>query len=440
MIPGIVAGGAMGGGTPVVPNNRLSVTATAFGSAATTHNVDMPGTVDANDLLVAHFTSAGNSAVTTPAGWTLLYSGVNGTAVRTGWYYKIAAGTEGGTQVNFVTASSVQAAAHVHRIEKGTYGVGLFTIFPADPASTNAPNPPEIPIPWGATQTTVFAGAATQFNNANSAYPSGFTGGYTLHSAPTTGTNAVITQSSAIRQDTLAYTDPDAFSFVDTRSSLATTLAIGPSGTPALDGPVIADTVNTAFNTNTTSHNVAMPATVNAGDLLIMAFSSHSATGITTPSGWTLEDSTANVDVRLSIMTKVAAGTEGGTTVDVVTAAVEAGAAVVIRIAAGTYTSMERTTAATGSSAIPTPAQLSPSWGTEDTLFIPVYGIHNRDTVNTLVWGYTAANSANTVAAASQNTNTVTTTMVYRRGQSWPAPLRISASRSWVAYTLGIRP
>ena len=57
----------------------------------------MPATVDAGDLLLMHFVNDGNATVTTPAGWTLLNSTLNGTQVRSGWYYKLAAGTEGGT-------------------------------------------------------------------------------------------------------------------------------------------------------------------------------------------------------------------------------------------------------------------------------------------------------------------------------------------------------
>jgi len=81
-----------------------SVTETAFDTATTAHYVNMPATVTADDLLIVLFTNDGNAAVTTPTGWNLLASDANGTQVRLSVYYKIAAGTEGGTTVNFVTS------------------------------------------------------------------------------------------------------------------------------------------------------------------------------------------------------------------------------------------------------------------------------------------------------------------------------------------------
>ena len=93
-----------------------SVTETAFGTDTTDHYVNMPATVNAGDLLIVLFTNDRNETVTTPAGWTALASDANGQAVRLSVYYKIAAGTEDGTTVNFVTSSTEQAAAQVYRI------------------------------------------------------------------------------------------------------------------------------------------------------------------------------------------------------------------------------------------------------------------------------------------------------------------------------------
>ncbi|MCK4843505.1 MAG: hypothetical protein KAS83_00835, partial [Dehalococcoidia bacterium] len=90
-----------------------SVTETTFGSDTTDHYVSMPATVDAGNLLIVLFTNDGSDTVTTPAGWNELASNSIPNRVRFSVYYKIAAGTEGGTTVNFVTAGSEQAAAQV---------------------------------------------------------------------------------------------------------------------------------------------------------------------------------------------------------------------------------------------------------------------------------------------------------------------------------------
>ena len=93
-----------------------SVTETAFGTATMDHYVNMPVTVNASDLLIVLFTNDRNESVTTPGGWSLLASDINGVHVRLSVYYKIAAGTEGGAPVNFVTSAAEEAAAQVYRI------------------------------------------------------------------------------------------------------------------------------------------------------------------------------------------------------------------------------------------------------------------------------------------------------------------------------------
>lgn len=57
----------------------------------------------------------------------------------------------------------------------------------------------------------------------------------------------------------------------------------------------------------------AMPATVNAGDILLLGVWN---ANITPPTGWTLVDSSNNVSDRMRLYFKSAAGTEGGTTVN----------------------------------------------------------------------------------------------------------------------------
>lgn len=51
--------------------------------------------------------------------------------------------------------------------------------------------------------------------------------------------------------------------------------------------PVILSVTETSFDTNTTSHLVAMPAVVAAGDLLVILFANDADSTVTTPSGWT---------------------------------------------------------------------------------------------------------------------------------------------------------
>ncbi|MCJ7575163.1 MAG: hypothetical protein MUO80_00495, partial [Dehalococcoidia bacterium] len=142
---------------------------------------------------------------------------------------------------------------------------------------------------------------------------------------------------------------------------------------PALAAPVVASVTETAFGSDTTGHNVTMPATVNAGDLLIVLFTNDGDATVTTPSEWTeLASNEADGAVRLSVYYKIAAGTEGGTTVNFVTSASEQAAAQVYRITDwhGT-TPPEISTAATGDGTTPDPSSLNPAgWDVANTLWL----------------------------------------------------------------------
>lgn len=85
--------------------------------------------------------------------------------------------------------------------------------------------------------------------------------------------------------------------------------------------PQIRSKATTTFN-DTQSPNVNMPATVNAGDLLLIQFHGRQWGTIAPPSGWTLvSDGTTSADITVSTVTnrqawyrKTADGTEDGTT------------------------------------------------------------------------------------------------------------------------------
>ena len=97
-----------------------SATGQPFGADTTDHNVTMPATVNAGDLLIVLFTNdGGGQTVATPVDWNQLFTTPNGAStagVRHGAYYKIAAGTEGGTTVNFVTSDTEHAVSVTYRI------------------------------------------------------------------------------------------------------------------------------------------------------------------------------------------------------------------------------------------------------------------------------------------------------------------------------------
>lgn len=141
--------------------------------------------------------------------------------------------------------------------------------------------------------------------------------------------------------------------------------------------PQVLDFSAQTFVNDTTSHNVAMPATVASGNLLVI-FWTHRANGgatVATPTGWTAlyaNIGPASSAGNGSCFIRVADGTEGGTNVNLVTSLLRTAVAQVYRIGSwfGSLAGVEAAaTAFTASTNAPNPPSLSPSWGSAKTLW-----------------------------------------------------------------------
>ena len=208
--------------------------------------------------------------------------------------------------------------------------------------------------------------------------------------------------------------------------------------------PVIASVTASSFGTDATAHLVAMPATVDANDLLIVGFANDGSATVTTPGGWTLIQSDANsTAARLSSYYKIAVGNEDGTTVDFVTSATEKAAAQVYRITAASWhgtTPPETAAAATGGGAGPDPPSTNPAgWNVEDTLWIAMYGADDDDDASTYPTNYT-----NGTYTQSDNSNASASMGSARRelaaASDDPGIFTIAAGEEWITITLAIRP
>jgi len=213
---------------------------------------------------------------------------------------------------------------------------------------------------------------------------------------------------------------------------------------PSLAAPVVASVTETAFDTDTTAHYVNMPATVNAGDLLIVLFTNDGNATVTTPGGWTeLASNAAGTAVRCSVYYKIAVGDEDGTTVNFVTSASEQAAAQVYRITdwQGT-TPPEISTAATGTSTAPNPAPLNPAgWDVADTLWLAVAGQDRGDQSGTTA--YPASYTDGTSTLSSDGTGSCRTHSARRvlaAASEDPGTFTIPVSEQWVAFTIAVRP
>jgi hypothetical protein len=210
-----------------------------------------------------------------------------------------------------------------------------------------------------------------------------------------------------------------------------------------LPTPQVRNAANSAFGTQTTSHLVPMPATVVAGDLLLIIFStdtSQTALAPTTPTGWTqlISNATGGSVSQVTIYGKVATGAEGGTTVDVVTANATRAASIIYRIDRwfGTLSGVTVTGGVNATSTTPDPPSHTPGW-TDRSLWFAVWGA----TGNSLNGGFpanyaTAQNSQSTGAPAA---SAGSAQRVLYAASDNPGTFTIT-NGNWAAFTLAVRP
>lgn len=134
------------------PPAVLSITPTAFAASATSHVADVPA-VDAGDRLIAVLVTDGNATVTTPAGWTSLGTVANGTSVRLSAYYLDAAAPAGATTVDFVTSAAEDGAAHVYRVEAGSFDPATAPELTTKTATATTAFPSALTPTWGEADT-----------------------------------------------------------------------------------------------------------------------------------------------------------------------------------------------------------------------------------------------------------------------------------------------
>lgn len=203
--------------------------------------------------------------------------------------------------------------------------------------------------------------------------------------------------------------------------------------------PTVSSVTVSVFNTAATSHLVAMPATVSAGDLLVTVGSGQAGV-FTTPASFTLLHQTQNGSgAVLGAWYRIADGSEGGTTVDWTTPVNRKGNFHVYRITAwhGT-TPPEVGTAATGSSTTPDSPTLTPSWGSADTLWIASEGNSGATTVSAYPTNYTNGNDDQCTGAGGNSLGTARRELA--ASSEDPAAFTISVTNIWVAQTIAIRP
>ena len=186
---------------------------------------------------------------------------------------------------------------------------------------------------------------------------------------------------------------------------------------------------------NATSFSVPLP-TSSSGDLLLMILSIDGGNTFSAVSGWTqLAQSNAGGANCLGVWYKTATGSDTSPTVS--WSAKEQGTYAVIAYTTGTYTGTpEVSTVASGTSANPTSASITPSWGTTyDTRFISLIGTDATTVVTVNPTNYTVqidvegSGQAASISSSSRNLNA---------SSEYPGAYTMNISEQWIAYTIAL--
>ena len=211
--------------------------------------------------------------------------------------------------------------------------------------------------------------------------------------------------------------------------------------------PTVESTTSTAFASSSTEHNAAYPATVSAGDLLLMVVSAFDGTTITTPTGYTelaTAIDSAPVVVRAAVYAKAADGTEGGGSEAIALASAHTACAQVMRIsgwAGDVSTDIDISSGGIGSSSTPDPDSVNAGWGDADNLFVAVVGAGDDDAI---VTSYpTSYGGGATVASGGGANNGCSIGTAYRSLNGTtddPGIFNLTSAEAWLAWTVVVAP
>lgn len=198
-------------------------------NGATSHPVTMPSNCNAGDLKLVFFDNdigGTDVTVTTPAGWTQLFTLAQGVGNRLGVYAKVHVGGDPAT-VDFVTSTGRQAAAQAFRITnwKGTIAGGCEANTPQSGTGAS-PNPSSFSPTFGAGNNLWITVLGDSSVSLLTTAPSGYSDPVTTVSTQTTAGAQVY---SARKTSTAATEDPGAWTFASGGSRVYSTIAIAPA-------------------------------------------------------------------------------------------------------------------------------------------------------------------------------------------------------------------
>jgi len=212
--------------------------------------------------------------------------------------------------------------------------------------------------------------------------------------------------------------------------------------------PVVESTATTGRTAAETTSPVSYPATVSPGALLVAIVRVPVAGAIGWPAGWNelVEDSSDASDDVTAFAWKAAAGTEDGLTFDVTHGNGKL-AGIVYSITGAEDPAVQPpqlSTVATGTSATPDPASLTPAGGAKDYLWLWLGGWEGEQTSppsgNPTNYSSPLGASTGTAAAITTNCRVASAQRNLNAASEDPGSWTISVSDDWTAYTLAVHP
>ncbi len=230
---------------PVIAGTATS----ASESPTTTHTVTLPSNIQAGDLLLIFWADASSSTnLTTPGGWTNIYSSSGGgSGYRRAAYYRFANGSEG-SSVQFTTSGPERSAHNSYRIASGTYQ-GTPSEGNINFGTSTNPDPPNLTSGFGSTYTLWLAASHSSSSSALTA-PASYSDLVEVNTgagSPTASDNA--TMGTARRLTQASSENPGTFTLSQSASWGANTVAIqGISGIKSANVDYVQVTVSYVVN------------------------------------------------------------------------------------------------------------------------------------------------------------------------------------------------
>ncbi len=202
--------------------------------------------------------------------------------------------------------------------------------------------------------------------------------------------------------------------------------------------PVVQSTSQNSLAGGST-HVISMPAGIQVGDLLLVFFGTDGDNTITDSQTFTVLDQqsygTANFG---AVLYKIATGSD--TLTITVSVTNEPSSHIVYRIDGWESTfAPELSTFAVGATSNPNSTIVTPSWATDDTLYIALETNDRNRTVSAYPNLYTGSQLSET-GGGSGDCHVGVATRNYNNPSDDPAQWTLSASDQWIAWTIAVAP